>query len=287
MNLFIFGLGFTGRRFADRARDRFQTVRATVTDPAAAARLAAESGFTVRAFGPEADDPQIADDLADTDVLLVSAPPSEQGDPVLRRYAEAIAASRIGWIGYLSTIGVYGDQGGAWIDETTPAAPRSARSRIRVEAEAAWFDLGARSGKAVQVFRLSGIYGPGRNPIVKLREGRSQRIVKAGQVFNRIHVDDIATTLLASLDRPRPGAVYNVTDDEPTPPQTVTEHAASLANLPLPPEIDFETADLSPMARSFYGENKRVRNQLIRDELGVTLAYPTYREGLAALKDQA
>jgi len=287
MNLFIFGLGFTGRRFAERARDRFQTVRATVTDPVAAARLAAESGFTVRAFGPEADDPRIADDLADTDALLVSAPPSEQGDPVLRRYAEAIAASRIGWIGYLSTIGVYGDQGGAWIDETTPAAPRSARSRIRVEAEAAWFDLGARTGKAVQVFRLSGIYGPGRNPIVKLREGRSQRIVKAGQVFNRIHVDDIATTLLASLDRPRPGAVYNVTDDEPTPPQTVTEHAASLANLPLPPEIDFETADLSPMARSFYGENKRVRNQLIRDELGVTLAYPTYREGLAALKDQA
>ncbi|MCJ2120879.1 SDR family oxidoreductase [Methylobacterium sp. J-001] len=287
MNLFIFGLGFTGRRFAERARDRFQTVRATVTDPVAAARLAAESGFTVRAFGPEADDPRIVDDLADTDALLVSAPPSEQGDPVLRRYAEAIAASRIGWIGYLSTIGVYGDQGGAWIDETTPAAPRSARSRIRVEAEAAWFDLGARTGKAVQVFRLSGIYGPGRNPIVKLREGRSQRIVKAGQVFNRIHVDDIATTLLASLDRPRPGAVYNVTDDEPTPPQTVTEHAAALANLPLPPEIDFETADLSPMARSFYGENKRVRNQLIRDELGVALAYPTYREGLAALKDQA
>lgn len=287
MNLFIFGLGFTGRRFAERARDRFQTVRGTVTDPASAARIATETGFTMRAFGPEADDPRIADDLADTDALLVSAPPSERGDPVLRRYEDAIAASRVGWIGYLSTIGVYGDQGGAWIDEATPAAPRSARSRIRLEAEAAWFDLGARTGKAVQVFRLSGIYGPGRNPIVKLREGRSQRIVKAGQVFNRIHVDDIATTLMASLDRPRPGAVYNVTDDEPAPPQIVTEHAAALASLPLPPEVDFETADLSPMARSFYGENKRVRNRLIRDELGVALAYPTYREGLAALKDQA
>ncbi|MCB4802219.1 nucleoside-diphosphate-sugar epimerase [Methylobacterium brachiatum] len=287
MNLFIFGLGFTGRRFAERARDRFQTVRATVTDPAAAARIAAETGFTMRGFGPEADDARIAEDLADTDALLVSAPPSEQGDPVLRRYEEAIAASRIGWIGYLSTIGVYGDQGGAWIDETTPPAPRSARSRIRLDAEAAWFELGARTGKAVQVFRLAGIYGPGRNPIVKLREGRSQRIVKAGQVFNRIHVDDIATTLLASLDRPRPGAVYNVTDDEPAPPQVVTEHAAALTGLPLPPEIDFETADLSPMARSFYGENKRVRNRLIRDELGVALAYPTYREGLAALKDEA
>jgi nucleoside-diphosphate-sugar epimerase len=286
MKLLVLGLGFTGRRFAERARDRFATVRATVTETAAAARVAAETGFTVRAFGPRADDPRIADDLADTDVLLVSAPPGESGDPVLARYADAIAASRIGWIGYLSTIGVYGDQSGAWIDEATPAAPRSARSKIRVEAEAAWLALGAARGKAVQIFRLSGIYGPGRNPIVKLREGRSQRIVKAGQVFNRIHVDDIATTLLASIDRPRPGAVYNVTDDEPTAPQTVTEHAAALTGLPLPPEIDFETAELSPMARSFYGENKRVRNRLIREELGVDLAYPTYREGLAALKDQ-
>jgi nucleoside-diphosphate-sugar epimerase len=286
MNLFIFGLGFTGRWFAGRARDRFMTVRGTVTEAASANRIAAETGFTMRAFGPEADDPRIADDLADTDVLLVSVPPGSDGDPVLARYAEAIRASRIAWIGYLSTIGVYGDQGGAWIDETTPAAPRSARSRIRLDAEAAWLKLGAETGKAVQVFRLSGIYGPGRNPIVKLREGRSQRIVKAGQVFNRIHVDDIATTLLASIDRPRAGAVYNVTDDEPVAPQTVTEHAAALTGLPLPPEIDFETADLSPMARSFYGENKRVRNALIREELGVRLAYPTYREGLAALKDR-
>jgi nucleoside-diphosphate-sugar epimerase len=286
MNLFIFGLGFTGRRFAERARDRFAIVRATVTEAASADRIAAETGFTMRAFGPEADDPRIADDLADTDALLVSAPPGEEGDPVLARYEAAIRASRIGWIGYLSTIGVYGDQGGAWIDETTPAAPRSARSRIRLDAEAAWLKLGAETGKSVQVFRLSGIYGPGRNPIVKLREGRSQRIVKAGQVFNRIHVDDIATTLLASIDRPRAGAIYNVTDDEPAAPQTVTEHAAALTGLPLPPEIDFETADLSPMARSFYGENKRVRNALIRDELGVTLAHPTYREGLASLKDR-
>jgi len=286
MNLFVFGLGFTGRRFAERARDRFETVRATVTEPASAERLAAETGFAMRAFGPQADDPRIAADLAETDVLLVSAPPGENGDPVLARYADAIAASRIGWIGYLSTIGVYGDQQGAWIDETTPANPRSARSKIRLDAEEAWLALGARTGKAVQIFRLSGIYGPGRNPIVKLREGRSQRIVKAGQVFNRIHVDDIATTLLASIDRPRAGAIYNVTDDEPTAPQTVTEHAAALTGLPLPPEIDFETADLSPMARSFYGENKRVRNRLIREELGVDLAYPTYREGLAALKDQ-
>ena len=286
MNLFVFGLGFSARHFAERERARFGAVRATVTEPERAKSLAAETGFTVRAFGPEADDPRIAEELADTDVLLISAPPGRDGDTVLARHREAIAESRIRWIGYLSTIGVYGDHGGAWIDETTPAAPKSARSRDRLAVENAWLALGAETGKPVQVFRLSGIYGPGRNPIVKLREGRSQRIVKAGQVFNRIHIDDIAATLSASIDRPRSGAVYNVTDDEPAPPQVVTEYAAALAGLPLPPEVDFETADLSPMARSFYGENKRVRNRLIREELGVELAFPTYREGLAALKDE-
>ncbi|GEL42237.1 NAD(P)-dependent oxidoreductase [Methylorubrum extorquens] len=287
MNLFVFGLGFSARHFAERERARFNAVRATVTEPERARSLAAETGFTLRAFGPEADDPRIAEDLADTDVLLISAPPGRDGDTVLARYRDTIAKSRIGWIGYLSTIGVYGDQGGAWIDETTPATPKSARSRDRLAVENAWLALGAETGKAVQVFRLSGIYGPGRNPIVKLRDGRTQRIVKPGQVFNRIHVADIAATLAASIERPRGGAVYNVTDDEPAPPQTVTEHAARLTGLPLPPEVDFETADLSPMARSFYGENKRVRNRLIREELGVQLAFPTYREGLAALVSDA
>ena len=283
MNLFVFGLGYSARRFAERERARFRTVRGTVTEQARADSLAAETGFAMRAFGPDADDARIALDLAETDVLLISAPPGEEGDTVLARCAEAIARSRIGWVGYLSTIGVYGDQQGAWIDETTPAIPKSARSRERRAAEDAWLALGVETGKAVQVFRLSGIYGPGRSPITKLREGKSQRIVKKGQVFNRIHVDDIAATLAASIDRPRPGAVYNVTDDEPAPPQTVIEYAAELTGLPLPPQVDFETADLSPMARSFYGENKRVRNRLIREELGVDLAYPTYREGLAAL----
>jgi nucleoside-diphosphate-sugar epimerase len=281
MNLFVFGLGFTARRFVERASGRFAQVRATVTDPSRAG--AGLDGVAMRTFGPDGDDARIAADLAETDVLLISAPPVGDGDTVLSRYAEAIRTSRIGWIGYLSTIGVYGDQQGAWIDETTEPRPTSRRSQGRLAVENAWLGLGRETGKTVQVFRLSGIYGPGRNPIVKLREGKSQRIIKAGQVFNRIHVDDIATTLLASLDRPRAGAIYNVTDDAPTPPQVVTEHAVALTGLPLPPAIDFETADLSPMARSFYGENKRVRNRLIREELGVALAYPTYREGLAAL----
>lgn len=287
MNLFVFGLGFSARRFVDRERGRFRQVRATVTDPVRAGAIAAASDIAVRTFGPDSDDARIAEDLADTDVLLVSAPPDRDGDTVLRRHGAAIRDSRIGWIGYLSTIGVYGDQGGAWIDETTRPQPTSARSRGRLAVEDAWLALGAETGKAAQIFRLSGIYGPGRNPFVKLREGKAQRIIKRDQVFNRIHVDDIAATLAASIDRPRPGAIYNVTDDEPAPPQTVTEHAARLAGLPLPPEVDFETADLSPMARSFYGENKRVRNRLIREELGVDLAYPTFREGLAALVGDA
>ena len=283
MNLFVFGLGYSARHFAERERPRFWTVRGTVTDPARAGKIAEETGFTMRAFGPDTDDRHIPLDLTETDALLVSAPPGRDGDTALTRHRDAIANSRIGWIGYLSTIGVYGDQQGAWIDESTPAVPRSERSRERVAAEEAWLSLGRETGKAVQVFRLSGIYGPGRSPITKLREGKSQRIVKKGQVFNRIHVDDIATTLAASLSHPRPQGIYNVTDDEPAAPQTVIEYAAQITDLPLPPEVDFETADLSPMARSFYGENKRVRNRLIRQELGVELAYPTYREGLAAL----
>ena len=287
MNLFVFGLGFTARHFAERESGRFAAVRATVTEAARADVIAGETRIAMRTFGPQANDPRIAADLADTDALLISAPPDREGDTVLRRYGTAIRDSRVSWIGYLSTIGVYGDHDGAWIDEATEPRPTSARSRGRLAVEEAWLQHGRETGKAVQVFRLSGIYGPGRNPLVKLREGTSQRIIKAGQVFNRIHVDDIATTLSASIRRPRPQAVYNVTDDEPAPPQIVTEYAADLAGLPLPPEVDFETADLSPMARSFYGENKRVRNRLIREELGVALAYPTYREGLAALVGDA
>ncbi|WP_336486716.1 SDR family oxidoreductase [Methylobacterium nigriterrae] len=287
MNLFVFGLGFTARRFVERERGRFGRIAATVTEPDKARALAAQTAQTMYAFAENRDDPAIAADLADCDALLVSAPPGRCGDSVLAAHASHIRESRIRWIGYLSTIGVYGDQGGAWIDEATEPSPRSERSRMRLAVERDWLALGAETGKAVQVFRLSGIYGPGRNPFVKLREGKAQRIIKRDQVFNRIHVDDIASSLAASLDRPRGGGIYNVTDDEPAPPQLVTEYAADLAGLPLPPAVDFETAELSPMARSFYGENKRVRNRLIREELGVDLAYPTYREGLAALVDDA
>ncbi|HKH96875.1 MAG TPA: SDR family oxidoreductase [Beijerinckiaceae bacterium] len=284
MSLFVFGLGYSARAFVDLERRRFTRIVASVTSAEKAERLAAE-GIDARVFGPEVRDPRIPDDLRDAGALLVSIPPGEDGDPALAAYADAIAAApRLAWIGYLSTVGVYGDHGGAWIDETTTPNPTSARSRRRLAAEEAWLALGRRTGKPVQVFRLAGIYGRRRNPLAQLAAGTATRIVKPGQVFNRIHVDDIAAALAASLDRPRPGAVYNVADDEPAPPQDVVAYAASLAGVAPPPEIPFAQASLSPMARSFYAETKRVSNRLLKQELGLTLRYPTYREGLAGLR---
>ena len=231
------------------------------------------------------DEPRLAEDVAEADAILVSVPPDPAlpapHDPVLAAFGDAIrAAPRLKWLGYLSTIGVYGDHDGAWIDETTAPAPVSRRSRARLAAELAWLAL---EGAPVHVFRIAGIYGPGRSAFDKLAAGTAKRIVKPGQVFNRIHVDDIAAVLQASLDRPRPGAVYNVTDDEPAPPQDVIVEAARLASLPLPPEIAYDDAALSPMAASFWGETKRVSNRLIREELDLRLACPTYREGLRAI----
>ena len=208
--------------------------------------------------------------------------PGEPIDPVLRAWGGAIAeaAPRLDWAGYLSTTGVYGDHGGGWVDEDTPLGPSTRRGAARVAAEAEWR---AVPGLPLHIFRLAGIYGPGRGPFAKVRAGTARRIVKPGQVFSRIHVDDIAAVLRASIDRPRPGAVYNVCDDDPAPPQEVIAHAAFLLGLPPPPEVAFEEADLGPMARSFYAESKRVSNARIKEELGVALSHPDYRSGLAAL----
>lgn len=284
MNLFAFGLGYSVLHLVRSRRDRFARVAGTVRSPEKAAALVAE-GIEARVFAPGRRDPRIEDDLAGCDLLVVSIPPAEAGDPVLETYGAAIAeTSRLAWIGYLSTIGVYGDHGGHWIDESTPPEPRSSRARRRVEAEVAWLDLGAKAGKAVQVFRLAGIYGPGRNALANLADGTARRIVKPGQVFNRIHVDDIAAVLMASVARPRAGAIYNVTDDEPAAPGDVVAFAAALAGVEPPPETSFEAADLSPMARSFYAANRRASNRLVTGELGLSLAFPTYREGLRALR---
>jgi len=220
--------------------------------------------------------------LARATHVLCSAAPEAGGDPFLATHGAQIAAARPAWVGYLSTTAVYGDHQGAWVDEDTPVNPGSARAVQRVLAERQW----AATGLPVHVFRLAGIYGPGRGPFEKVRDGSARRIIKPGQVFSRIHVADIAQVLLTSIKRPDPGTVYNVCDDDPAPPEDVLSYAASLLGLPEPPTVAYAEAEMTPMARSFYSESKRVRNRRIRDALGVVLAYPTYREGLAALLAQ-
>lgn len=284
MNLFIFGLGFSGRTIAERRTARGDHVAGTVRTWDKAQALTA-TGLPARVFGPDGHDGTIDADLAASDALLISVPPGTGGDPVLAAYARQIAAApKLCWIGYLSTIGVYGDHGGAWVDEQTPATPTNARSRERADAEQAWLAFGAANNIAVHIFRLAGIYGPGQSQLVQLARGTARRIIKPGQVFNRIHVEDIARVVDASLARPRSGAIYNVTDNEPAPPQDVVTFAASLCGVEPPREISLDDSGLTEMGRSFYAESKRVRNDLLRNELGVTLTYPSYREGLTALR---
>ncbi|WP_293812178.1 SDR family oxidoreductase [uncultured Bosea sp.] len=285
MNILILGLGYSAGFFARAALARGWEVTGTVRSAEKAAALSRE-GIRALVFGGFAVSSALAKAVAEADAVLVSVQPAEDGDPALGPLRAALmAAPNLRWIGYLSTIGVYGDQDGAWIDEDTPPAPTNARTRQRVEIEEAWLQLGRDSGKPVQIFRLSGIYGPGRNAITKLRAGTANRLIKPGQVFNRIHVDDIAGVLMASLAQPRNGAIYNVTDNEPGPPQDVVTFAAELTGLEAPPEIPFEQAKLSPMAASFYGESKRVSNALVKREFGYAFRYPTYREALRALAE--
>lgn len=214
--------------------------------------------------------------------LLISAAPDDAGDPVLAALHDEIAAraGQFEWVGYLSTTGVYGDHGGDWVDETTPLTPSTKRGIARVQAESAW---AAIPDLPLHIFRLAGIYGPGRGPFAKVRAGTARRIIKADQVFSRTHVADIARVLAASIRNPNPGAVYNVCDNDPAAPQDVIGYAADLLGLPLPPAEDFEKAKMSPMAHSFYAESKKVRNDRIKNELGVKLLYPDYRSGLKAL----
>jgi len=222
---------------------------------------------------------------AATHLLISAAPDNDAGDPVLAALHQEIArrACQFEWVGYLSTTGVYGDHNGDWVDETTPLTPATKRGVARVRAEADW---AAIPGLPLHIFRLAGIYGPGRGPFSKVRNGTARRIIKKGQVFSRIHVADIARVLAASIARPNPGAVYNVCDNDPAPPQDVIAYAADLLGLPIPEAVDFEAAEMSAMARSFYAESKKVRNDRIKDELGVALLYPTYQSGLTSLLAQ-
>lgn len=217
--------------------------------------------------------------LAEATHILISAAPGAEGDPFLRLDRAGIAAARPQWVGYLSTTAVYGDRQGDWVDEESPLNPGSARAVERVLAERQWLALGLPA----HIFRLAGIYGPGRGPFEKVRDGSARRIIKAGQVFSRIHVEDIARCLLASIARPDPGAIYNLCDDLPAPAEDVLSYAAELLGLPEPPAVPFEEAQMTPLARSFYLESRRVRNDKIKG-IGAELLYPSYREGLLALK---
>jgi nucleoside-diphosphate-sugar epimerase len=280
MNLLIFGYGYTARYLVAAMAPPPGSVRVTTRSAEKAARLAAQ-GLVARVF-PGTD---MTEDLTWATHVLITAGPEDGRDPVLAHARDAVkaVADRLVWVGYLSTTGVYGDHQGGWVDEATQLAPTTARGRARVVAEGEWLDLHRQNGLPVHIFRLAGIYGPGRAPFDKVRDGTARRIIKPGQVFSRIHVEDIAQVLIASMARPDPGAVYNVCDDDPAPPQDVIAHAATLLDLPLPPEVAFDAADLSPMAASFYAESKRVDNRRLKDDLGVHLRYPDYRAGLPAI----
>jgi nucleoside-diphosphate-sugar epimerase len=275
--LLSLGHGYSAKALGRLLLARGWRVVGTGRGGASLAAIRAEGAEAVRWPGTD-----LAPLLAGATHLLTSVAPDGEGDPVLREAGAAVAAAapRLAWAGYLSTTGVYGDRQGGWVDEESELRPATARGRARVAAEAAWR---AVPGLRLHVFRLAGIYGPGRGPFEKVREGTARRIVKSGQVFSRIHVDDIAQVLAASIDRPDPGAVYNVCDDDPAPPEAVIAEAARLLGLPPPPEEDFASAAMTPMARSFYAESKRVSNGRIKRELGVRLLHPGYREGLAAL----
>jgi dTDP-4-dehydrorhamnose reductase len=287
--LFCFGLGYTARHvIADRDNDADPIV-GTVRDAETARRISRDGigGKEIQAiaFDSAGRPLDIAAELAAIDLLLVSVPPDQRGDPVLHCFADALARSpRLAAIVYLSTVGVYGDYRGAWVDESSEPRPVSERGRARLEAERAWTTLAVRTGKALAILRLAGIYGPSRNALVQVTGLTAKRIAKPGQVFNHIHVADIAAIINTSLDR-RANGIFNVADDEPTPPGEPIRFAAELLGLAPPPEVRFEEAarTMSPMALSFYGESKRVRNDKIKRELGVRLRYPTYREGLTAL----
>ncbi len=278
--LLSFGHGFSARALADLLLQQDWRVIGTTRSEDKAARLMRD-GVEPRIW-PGADMRPALDQATH---LLISAAPDEGGDPVLADLHAEIAAraSQFTWVGYLSTTGVYGDHNGDWVDETTPLTPATKRGIARVQAEAAW---AAIPGLPLHIFRLAGIYGPGRGPFAKVRDGSARRIIKPGQVFSRTHVADIAQVLAASIARPNPAGIYNVCDDDPAPPEDVIGYAAELLGLPLPPAEDFASAEMTPMARSFYAESKKVRNDRIKDELGVRLIYPDYRAGLKALLAQ-
>lgn len=283
--LLAVGLGYSAKELARRLHTQGWRIIGT-TRSSAGVRAIEAMGYEAVVFDGAAPSSALARATREATHLLISASPGEGGDPLLAQHANDLRAAQLKWVGYLSTIGVYGNHDGKWVDEETPPAPTSRRSTARLAAERAWEAFSRETGAPLGVFRLSGIYGPGRGPLEKLRSGQARAVIKPGQVFNRIHVADIANMVEAAMARAgeREGPrIYNVTDDEPAPPQDVLDFAADLIGVARPPRVPFEEADMSPMARSFYADNKRTSNARTKQELGVTLAYPTYREGIRAL----
>ena len=279
--LVCLGMGYSAAALADRLTAQGWAVVGTCTSPEKRVALAAR-GVTAALFSRQ--EPLSPDILVGATHLVSSIPPDEHGDLAAAWLADNVAATGgLVWAGLLSTTGVYGNRNGDWVDEAADLRPTAVRSRRRVDSERAWLELHRAHGIPTHVFRLAGIYGPGRNPLDRIRRGEARRIVKPGLVLGRIHLEDIVGVLCASMEKPRPGAIYNVTDDEPAPPQDVIAYGCGLLGVDPPPVEDFADADMSAMARSFYVECKRVRNDRIKRELGYRLRYPTYREGLAAL----
>lgn len=278
--LFIFGLGYSGLEIARLAKSQGWTVAGTVTGAEKAARLGA-GGIEAHVFDGSAPLPAAA--FGDSSHVLCTVAPGRAGDPALRLCRPLLKQAR--WLGYLSTTGVYGDHGGGWVDENTPPKPGQSRSIERLAAEHGWQALALEAGNSLTMFRLPGIYGPGRSTLDQVKAGTARRIDKPGQFFSRAHVADIAATVLKAMAAPHAGGIYNVADDLPVSTGEVVAFACELLGLPVPPSIPWAEAApaMSDMARSFYSESRRVRNERIKRDLGVVLRYPTYREGLRAI----
>ncbi len=279
--LFCFGYGYTCD-YLGHALQRAGgwTVSGTTRDPDKR-RMLLSQRIRAHIFDYEHPLPDPYFILRDVTHLLISTPPDDDGDPTFNMHGEdLLRLPNLEWVGYLSTTGVYGDRNGGWVDENSEIRPGSRRGSRRVRAEEQWYSLFEHHGLPLHIFRLSGIYGPGRSALDSVRAGVARRIDKPGQAFNRIHVEDIVQVLMASFDRPRPGAVYNLADDDPEPSHEVIRYACELLNILPPPLIPYDEADMAPIARSFYQDNKRIKNDLIKNELGVVLKYPNFREGL-------
>jgi nucleoside-diphosphate-sugar epimerase len=285
MGVFFFGMGFSSLAAARAIHQIIDSEIPVFGTSRTGERIEelADSPYRLHLFDGESPGATLGPDLRRATHVVLSIPPAEAGDPALRMHrADLDAAAGLEWLCYYSTVGVYGDFGGGWVDEDAPTRPINQRSAHRVEVEQQWRDYAAGRGVPLLILRLAGIYGPGRSAFDKLREGTARRIVKPGQVFNRIHVEDIGrVTALAA--REQLAGTFNLADDEPAPPQDLIEYAARQMGVPVPPDIPYEQADMTAMARSFYSDNKRVSNAAIKRTLGIELLYPTYRAGLDAI----